>query len=292
MPSHIPLVESDHVIGLDGKPLAPLPVNAWTGLPFEVHPHMRQAEVARRTNPHPLLLVHQNSRGRSRIASGRDVYEVEIAPGHVDVFAAGFRMDHGRWDCTPGQVLAVDLHPGVASALLRDDAPPLRPATRLGTRDTVLARLVGCIRAEVESGCPSGRLFAESASLAVLARLLAAPEASAPAPARGRRLSAGELDRVTAHVEAHLASDLSVAALAAELGMSGFAFAKLFKATTGTTPHRFVVARRLERATALLAGSLSLSAIALAVGFSSQSHFTEAFRRARGTTPARFRADR
>jgi len=39
MASHIPLVEDDHVIGLDGKPLAPLPVNAWADLPFEVHPH-------------------------------------------------------------------------------------------------------------------------------------------------------------------------------------------------------------------------------------------------------------
>lgn len=290
MPSHIPLVEADRVIGLDGKPLAPVPVNAWTGLPFEVHPHMRQAEVARRINPHPLLLVHQNSRGRSRIASGRHVYEVEIAPGHVDVFAAGFRMDHGRWDCTPGQVLALDLHPGVTGALLRDDAPPLRPATRLGTRDTVLARLVGCIQAEVESGCASGRLFAESASLAVLARLLAAgtPEPASP-PARGRRLSASQLGRVVARVEADLAGDLGVAALAAEIGMSAFAFAKLFKSTTGTTPHRFVVARRIERGAALLASDLSLAAIALAVGFSSQSHFTDAFRRARGTTPARAR---
>jgi hypothetical protein len=36
MASHIPLVEMDHVIGLDGKPLAPLPVNARVGLPFEI----------------------------------------------------------------------------------------------------------------------------------------------------------------------------------------------------------------------------------------------------------------
>ena len=67
MASHIPLFEDDHVIGLDGKPLAALPVNDWAGLPFEVHPHMRKGEVAHRYNPHPLLLVHVRSHGRSRV---------------------------------------------------------------------------------------------------------------------------------------------------------------------------------------------------------------------------------
>jgi hypothetical protein len=46
MASHIPLLEDDRVIGLDGKPLAPLPINDWSGLPFETHPHMRKGEVA------------------------------------------------------------------------------------------------------------------------------------------------------------------------------------------------------------------------------------------------------
>ncbi len=36
MASHIPPVDEDHLIGLDGKPLAPLPVNARVGLPFEI----------------------------------------------------------------------------------------------------------------------------------------------------------------------------------------------------------------------------------------------------------------
>jgi len=34
--SHIPLVEDGHVIGIDGQPLAPVPVNAWEGVLFGV----------------------------------------------------------------------------------------------------------------------------------------------------------------------------------------------------------------------------------------------------------------
>ena len=172
MASHIPLVEDDHVIGLDGKPLAPLPVNAWAGLPFEVHPHMRKGEVAHRYNPHPLLLVHLRSHGRSRIRSGHTVFDLALAPGQVDVFSAGFRMDHGWWDCTPGEVLAVELDPGARARVARTtttdgdrsvDSP-------VGPRSGARALLRVHAR-EVDSGCASGRLFAEGLSLALLARL-------------------------------------------------------------------------------------------------------------------------
>ncbi|HEX7435453.1 MAG TPA: hypothetical protein VF308_02000, partial [Caldimonas sp.] len=170
MTSHIPLVEDDHVIGLDGKPLAPLPVNAWSGLPFEIHPHMRQGEVAHRYNPHPLLLVRVGSHGRSRIRSGHAVFDLRLEPGQVDVFSAGFRMDHGWWDCTPGEVLAIDIDPERARTYLHDDAVAVDPPTRLSVRDPILERLSTCMRSEVEGGCPSGRLFADCLSLALLAR--------------------------------------------------------------------------------------------------------------------------
>ena len=93
MPSHIPLVEEDRVIGLDGKPLAPLPVNAWAGLPFEVHPHMRKGEVAHRYNPHPLLLVRLRAHGRSRIRSGLSVFDLSLAPGPGRLVLG--RLPHG-----------------------------------------------------------------------------------------------------------------------------------------------------------------------------------------------------
>ena len=57
----------------------------------------------------------------------------------------------------------------------------------------------------------------------------------------------------------------------------------------GATTHNFVLSRRLQRAEILLNGNTSLSEIALAVGFASQSHFTEAFRRRTGRTPSRVR---
>jgi AraC family transcriptional regulator len=73
------------------------------------------------------------------------------------------------------------------------------------------------------------------------------------------------------------------------VSMSPSTFARLFKASVGATAHSFVLSRRLQRAEILLNGDTSLSEIALAVGFASQSHFTEAFRRRTGRTPSRVR---
>jgi len=71
--------------------------------------------------------------------------------------------------------------------------------------------------------------------------------------------------------------------------MSPSTFARLFKASIGATTHSFVLSRRLQRAEILLNGDTSLSEIALAVGFASQSHFTEVFRRRTGRTPSQVR---
>jgi AraC family transcriptional regulator len=289
MASHIPLLEDDRLIGLDGKPLASSPVNRWPGLPFEIHPHLRQAEVAHRCNPHPLLLVHVGVHGRSRIRSGARVYDLLLAPGQVDVFAASFWMEHGWWDCTPGEVFAVDVDPQQASALLHDDAGRIEPHTLLSARDPILERLCGCIRAEVDAGCPSGRLFAEGISLSLLSRLLGHYGASSRPTTAPRVMAPPQRQRVADYIEGNLNRDLSLTRLASVLEMSPFGFAKLFRSSFETTPHEYVLTRRIRRATILLAGDLPLSEIAQRTGFASQSHFTEVFRRRTGITPARCR---
>ena len=58
----------------------------------------------------------------------------------------------------------------------------------------------------------------------------------------------------------------------------------------GMPPHQFMTLRRIERAKQLLLRTdQSLAEIALEVGFSSQAHFTDQFRRVTGSTPLRFR---
>src|SRR4029453_16666446 len=67
-------------------------------------------------------------------------------------------------------------------------------------------------------------------------------------------------------------------------------FARAFRLAVGQPPHRYVSARRLERAKALLTrGDRSLVDIALSLGFSGQANFTRAFTQATGRAPGRYR---
>ncbi|MGB8772354.1 MAG: RpiB/LacA/LacB family sugar-phosphate isomerase [Candidatus Korobacteraceae bacterium] len=98
------------------------------------------------------------------------------------------------------------------------------------------------------------------------------------------------LQRVFAHVRENIAQELAVADMAQVVGMSQYYFSKLFKLSTGTTPHQYVMRQRVERAQEILRGGRTpLAEVATHVGFETQSHFTSVFRRLSGVTPKHYR---
>ena len=103
-------------------------------------------------------------------------------------------------------------------------------------------------------------------------------------------LDASKLRRIDELIDARLDTHVSLGDLAALFGMSVFRFARLFKLATGIPPYQYVLRRRIERAKSMLRTSASTVAdVALYCGFASQSHITDVFHRAVGTTPRRFR---
>ncbi|PYM37164.1 MAG: hypothetical protein DME17_08235 [Candidatus Rokuibacteriota bacterium] len=98
------------------------------------------------------------------------------------------------------------------------------------------------------------------------------------------------LRRVTQYIQDNLQRELRLAELSELVHMSPFHFARLFKRSTGASPHRFLVRRRIEQAAALLAAQpLPIGEIARSVGFRTPSHFTTTFRRVTGITPTAYR---
>jgi AraC family transcriptional regulator len=83
---------------------------------------------------------------------------------------------------------------------------------------------------------------------------------------------------------------LDLEAMACEVGLSPFHFLRLFANVLGVTPHQYLVRARLQRAARLLVeGGMSITEIALEVGFNDVSNFVRTFHRAAGVSPRRFR---
>ena len=112
-------------------------------------------------------------------------------------------------------------------------------------------------------------------------------------PAASGRLSHGQERLIRDYVTEHVSRRISLGDLATLVGLSRFHFARAFKQTFGTTPHRFVTACRVEKAKLLLThGSLTVGAVGHLVGFTSAVQFSTVFRRFTGSAPLQFRRER
>jgi AraC family transcriptional regulator len=118
---------------------------------------------------------------------------------------------------------------------------------------------------------------------------LGAEFARIPEPPTGRRRPAWLL-RTREALDAGCSSRVTLAELAAEAGVHPVYLASAFRAAFGSSVGEYVRARRIEAARLALGDvKRSISEIALALGFSSQSHFTTVFRRHTGLTPLAYR---
>jgi AraC-like DNA-binding protein len=160
--------------------------------------------------------------------------------------------------------------------------------------DVVAARLLEAACSALEGNGPATQAHITRA-LDLLQNKLEQPRGlleSPPQDAAGA-LSTWRAQRVTAHIEAHLASSIRVRDLASLVGLSNSYFCHAFKRRYGLTVHVYLTCRRIELAQRLmLATTDSLSDIALSCGMSDQAHFTRAFRRVVGDTPNRWRQSR
>lgn len=87
------------------------------------------------------------------------------------------------------------------------------------------------------------------------------------------------------YLDANLDRSVQLEDLERATGHDRWQLSRDFRALLGASPYRFLIFRRLDRARRMVAAGRSLAEVALACGFSDQSHFTRHFRKAFGMTP-------
>lgn len=189
-----------------------------------------------------------------------------------------------------------DMFARVAEEVAGRDPAQLELVARSGFQDPLLKQIGLAIWQELEQDTPGGKLYVQTAAQMLAVHLLR----HYTEPARGireideatQRLTRHQIKRVTDFILAHLGQDLSLDMLALQIGFSAYHFARLFRQTTGESPHQFVLRLRSEQAQRLLKETNEpLAQIALACGFANQSHLTLVFKRLFGVTPRAYRQD-
>ena len=183
----------------------------------------------------------------------------------------------------------IDPRGPLADPALRFGEIEFRP--RLFFYDRDLWEIAFKLKSLVESPGSMHRRYAEALGILLTHELVRVNgDAAASAPVSRGGLASWQRKQVAAYIEEHVADDIPLAALAGLARLSPFHFCRSFKRSFGMPPHRYHADRRIERAKQLLANrELSVTAIALNVGFGDTSTFSAAFHRLTGQTPSRYR---
>ena len=167
------------------------------------------------------------------------------------------------------------------------DSGPCDTALFLSHRDYVQ-------RLERTDDEPLEPLWADITGLQLMADVLEASyihNGSRPSKRTSTRKDHAErVEAAKTYIARHLGENIALGDIAEAVNASPFNFARIFQQQTGVPVHRYLTRLRLRSSLERIADvHADLSAIALDLGFSSHSHFTDVFRREFGSTPSEIR---
>lgn len=242
---------------------------------------------------HVLMTFPSGSLGFER-RTGKSVVRGTVRPGTVTVIPAG---STSRWDIPrPLDVIHFYLPQRTLEriALEAGISAPIDLRERSAHPDPVASRLLLSAADLLDGNAALDTLFRQQMTDLLAMRLLARHAgASPPIQSVVGGLSPTPLNRAVQRLRSEVGTDVSLAALASDAGLSRFHFCRAFKESTGLSPHAWLRQHRLEQAMNILRDSSdSIGSIAAALGYSSQTAFAAAFRKLTGESPSDWRRRR
>ncbi len=243
------------------------------------------------------LGVYLSGRHMIRRQIGANVVEGWSDPGTINLTPPGVEE---IWEASASSRAAVVvIRPEFLSRAIEEhwgaDSSKVEIKKQFLIRDPVIEAITLNLARETAGGSPAGPLYVESGCEFLAHHLIYRYSSLSPTPPRSMGgLSSRRLRLVLEYIEDTLGQPIKLRELAALAGISARHFERAFRQSTGSSPHAYVMERRLHRARDLLINrpELPIEQITLRLGFSSSSHFSSAFRRQTGLTPTDFRKTR
>ncbi|WP_165422863.1 AraC family transcriptional regulator [Ktedonosporobacter rubrisoli] len=261
---------------------------SWEHLHTEYHRHAPPGTCQRYYQQHRVRVALQNIVVERRIDAG-PLTRHRLTAGDLFISPAGSQEWLRRYEYE--DFFTINLEPALLTRLA--EASGRASAFELlrqkqAIQDPLLLQISHTLRAESKVAGPGfSSIYVQELSHAFAAHLLRH---------YGRweeydysthtSLSTSRLRRIIDYIHSNLAQPLTLTELAALVAMNPYHFTRIFKRTTGVSPHQYILSQRIEQARRLLLkGELSQTQIANQLGFYDQSHFSRTFKRVIGLTP-------
>ena len=211
--------------------------------------------------------------------------EMCLVPRHVETWIRTDELQYSYLSCDVSDVALAAACDGTTGDV------ELRRVGKLV--DARVGALAAAVSAERVAGFPSGRLFLDSVEQALAVALVngyAVRHCSVQTHRGG--LGSTRLRRIKEFVDAKIEDELTLCEMAQAVELSTAYFSRMFRKSTGETPHQFLLRQRLERAKMMLrSADARVLDVAVACGFKSQQHFAQVFRRVCRVSPTEYRRE-
>lgn len=238
--------------------------------------------------PNALVSIHVGRAARMSCNRGGINHTGSAVHGDIDIVPAGLPALWQMHDENDRAVL-MSLPVTMLHTVAEENgfgARGVELRNRFMVRDRQLESIGWAMKSELEMGSPSGELYLDGLALSAASRLVAGHSSVTVDEMRRGGLDGRRLKRTLEFVEAHLAQELSLTRLAAVADMSVSHFRAGFRESVGVPVHQYVIERRVERAKSLLMREeQTIAGIALAAGFTHQSHLARHMQRSTGFSP-------
>jgi len=229
---------------------------------------------------------------------GKRRFEGQIDSGEVAIVPAGC-----SWTCRSEgpelpAMLLLYLRPLFVRAAARElnfSQAEIGLTPQIGFKDKHICHVAMSLLHELNEANVVGRLYSDSLANGLAIQLVRRYSSLKDVHVGHGGMAPHRLRRAISLIDHHLSDEeegrVALRAVARDVQMSYFHFSRAFKQSMGMTATNYIAERRIERAKKMLEETeMPIAEIALRSGFSSQSHFTTAFRRLAGATPKAFRA--
>ena len=262
----------------------------WDGVYLQ-HDCQPPFEIPRHSHAEHTLIIGMDNALKAEWSIDGQFKDLQYNRGDVFVVPAGVPHRAYWKQESEGIMLALKPESVVSAAIDSVNSDRLEIVPQFASTDLRLLQIGKWLLAELQEKQMGSSLYIESLTTMLKVHLLRNYSAVQPTITDYRGgLAKHKQRKAIFFINENLDRDLKLAQIAGLVGMSPYHFARMFKQSTGLTPHQYLVRQRLVKAKELLRYSdMAIADIAYTVGYKNPSHFAKVFRKHIKVSPTDYR---